>query len=155
MPKASPVARNSKRGKLRAKTAYGIVTGGGWDAGLDRFAQKLEAFDVALLPEVGELMYESIVHGSALTGAPGQPVESGDLKMSWQISYPTETSVMVGSANEYALQNEVGVKHGGGPYRQRSARGGRFSVRMTAAAMQRIVDTAARIVAASVGRAAA
>lgn len=111
--------------------------------GLNRFQRQLAAFETDLLPELGALMHQSIVHGSRLTGAPGQPVELGDLLRSWGVSFPSPTSVQVSSDSPYARPNEDGVRAGGKPYVQRSARGGRHSVRLTRRGLDKLVGQAA------------
>lgn len=100
--------------------------------------------------------------GGRITGAPGQPVDTGNLRASWQLTHPeallalltatgeTPTGVKVG----YARAIEEGIqapytttkgtrvtprkivfgKHGGGPH----------SVKLTRAGFQRLVDKAAR-----------
>jgi hypothetical protein len=128
----------------RRQAAQQRVTGkGGFDGGLSRFQRQLDGMSVVLLPRLGELMYESIVDGSPMTGAPGQPEEEGDLIDSWEMTQPTETSVQVASDSEYALQNEDGVRPGGKPYVQRSSVGGRHSVKITRQGMQALVNHAA------------
>lgn len=114
--------------------------------------------------------HESIVAGSALTGAPGQPVDTGYLRSSWIVafnaapSYPPEPPQSTTGRtdatppNPAAPQGEVGrslsatittnVEYA--PYIEegvratRSAVGGPGSVKLTRAAWARIVDTAAK-----------
>lgn len=112
--------------------------------GLNKFQRQLAAFEVALLPELGALMHQSIVHGSPLTGAPGQPVDQGGLAQSWRVSFPSPTSVQVSSDSPYARPNEDGVREGGKPYVQRSAKGGRHSVRLTRRGLDKLVAQAAK-----------
>lgn len=123
---------------------------GGFSAGFGRFRMKVEAFSVDLLPRVGELMYESIVNGSPITGAPGQPELSGDLERSYELTFPTPDSVQVATMSSYAVPNETGIRAGGGKYVQHSSKGGRWSVSLTRRGLQNIVDVAAREVAESV-----
>lgn len=117
---------------------------GGWSMGLNRFQQQIDAFAVDLLPELGALMHQSIVYGSPLTGAPGQPEDEGDLRRSWRIEYPTPSQVAVVTDSPYARFNEDGARQGGKPYIQRSAIGGRYSVRLTRRALDRLVVQAAK-----------
>jgi hypothetical protein len=125
-------------------------SGDGWQ-GLGRFQAKLAAFDADLLPVLGALMRDSIVDGSSITGAPGQPRAEGDLAASWTLTL-TETSAQVSTPSPYAIQNEDGVKEGGKPYVQRSAVGGRHSVRLTRLGLPKLVRAAAQLIS---GRAAA
>lgn len=100
-----------------------------------------------------QLIYEGSVaralrgikFGDSLTGAPGQPVESGELRNAWEavVVSPTETVIRVNPESEalaWAQQNEDGIaRPGGGPYVQRSEKGGRRSVALTAAGFPDIV----------------
>lgn len=113
------------------------------DNGFARFKRKIAAFDAALLPELGALMLGSIRDGSSLTGALGQPVEDGDLYRSWTMDQPTPHSVRVSSTSPYARMNEDGVRVGGKPYLQHSAKGGRHSLALTRVGLPRLVNEAA------------
>jgi hypothetical protein len=127
----------------------------GWDAGLQRFTVKLDSLATDLLPAVAATAHESIVTGSPLTGAPGQPVGQygpgynegdvgGTLKASWQLLFPAPGVAEITTNLVYAPHNEYGVTEDGRPYRQRSSVGGRHSVALTIAGMQRIVDYEAK-----------
>lgn len=86
----------------------------------------------------------SIVHGSELTGAPGQVVadyQGGTLAASWQEEWLSPTQVRISTSAPHAQSNEDGIaRPGGGPYVQRSAIGGRHSVALTRAGFDKIVD---------------
>lgn len=113
-----------------------------------RFVAKLDAADAALLPAVAAEVHNSIVFGSPLTGAPGQVVADvggGNLRDSWQLTFPTPDTAMSATKVAYAQSNEDGIaRPGGGPYIQRSAIGGRHSVALTVAGFQKIVDHVVR-----------
>lgn len=122
-----------------------------FDEDLNLFTVKLEGIEKNLLPAVASEVLRSIQEGSELTGAPGQPVGQygpgyhqgevgGTLRASYQLTFPTAESAEVSSNSEYAVQNETGVSHTGGPYVQRSTVGGRFSVAMTRVGFPRIVE---------------
>ncbi len=122
-----------------------------WESDINRFIQKLEAIDAALVPAVGAAVLDSIQNGSTVTAAPGQPVGQygegyhegdvgGELKASWQLTFPTNDSAMVATNSPYARANEDGVRHDGRPYVQRSTVGGRHSVALTRTNFQRLVD---------------
>lgn len=94
----------------------------------------------------------SIRDGSALTGAPGQPVQVGNLKASWQGEFLsptlwqfTATGIAPGGEKVgYAEYIEEGInRHTGGPLILRSQVGGFHSVKMTRAGWARIVKFAA------------
>lgn len=105
------------------------------------FALKVQAKNQSTFARVVELTTESIVQGSAITGAPGQPVDSGALRASWQTVYDTPTSAIIGTKIEYAPFIEDGV--GRGPMTLRSQVGGFHSVKLTIAGFGRIVEAAA------------
>lgn len=89
----------------------------------------------------------SIQFGSPLTGAPGQVVADvggGNLRASWQSEFEDASNAVVSTDVPYAESNEDGIaRPGGGPYTQRSAVGGRWSVALTRMNIQRIVDDVA------------
>ena len=93
-----------------------------------------------LVVRVAEKMHESIVFGSPVTTAPGQPVDTGDLKRSWQLTFPDTMHARSSSGLEYAPTIEQGV----GPHGKitlRSAVGGFHSRDLTRTGFQRLVDT--------------
>ena len=127
----------------------------GWDGGLDRFTVKLEKLASGLLPAVAATALDSIQNGSPLTGSPGQPVGQygpgyhqgevgGTLKASWQLAFPSAEVAEITTNLEYAPHNEYGVTEDGRPYTQRSTVGGRHSVALTVAGMDRIVEFEAK-----------
>lgn len=64
-------------------------------------------------------VHSSVTDGSAVTGAPGQPVDTGFLKGSWQPSFPEQ---WVGEVATNAAYAEA-IEEGQGPTgRSRSAR---------------------------------
>jgi hypothetical protein len=86
----------------------------------------------------------SIVEGSELTGAPGQPVDTGNLKSSWIADLDPSATVATISTNvEYAQPIEDGVGRYG-PMTLRSAVGGFHSVEHT---IQGMPNIAAAVVA--------
>ncbi len=87
---------------------------------------------------VGELQ-RSIVEGSELTGAPGQPVDTGALRASWQTVFDSPTAATIGTNLVYAPAIEDGVgEHG--PLTLRSPVGGFHSVAHTVTNAGRVVD---------------
>jgi len=87
---------------------------------------------------------DSIVNGSPVTGAPGQPVDTGALKASWQTTFESRTQALIATKSAYAIPNEEGIREDGGPYVQRSPVGGRHSVKQTIAGMPRLIAQATR-----------
>ena len=88
---------------------------------------------------------DSVVHGSPTTGAPGQPVDTGALRASWQVTFPTDLVGEIATNVEYAPAVEDGVgPHG--PMTLKSQVGGFHSVKLTRAAFDRVVEDATRTV---------
>lgn len=95
--------------------------------------------------ETAQECLTSIQSGSAITAAPGQPVDTGVLRASWQLSFPTETIAVIGTNIEYAQYIEDGMNDRG-QFTLRSAVGGFHSVALTIAGFYRIVAiVAARV----------
>ena len=82
--------------------------------------------------------HESIVDGSALTGAPGQPVDTGNLRTSWNAQFVSDTEAVVQTNVEYAPYVEDNVNN------VRFKNHGPHSVKMTIAAFQKIADASAQ-----------
>ena len=95
-----------------------------------------------------EACHRSIVDGSPVTGAPGQPVLSGALRRSWQIHYLTPLVAEIRTRLwHYAPQIEDGIRvtvHGQQPMAQRSAVGGFHSVKLTIAGAHRLLEQVLR-----------
>jgi hypothetical protein len=89
----------------------------------------------------------SIRFGSGVTGAPGQPVDSEELRLSWKTDMLTPEHATVTSDCEWAPQNEDGIaRPGGGSYNLRSFVGGRWSIAKTVAGWGSLVTAeAARV----------
>lgn len=81
----------------------------------------------------------SIVEGSALTGAPGQLVDSGNLKASWNLSFPSRDEALIVTNVVYAPDMEEGTREGRA-LTQHSATGGFHSVSHTRTNIDRIVE---------------
>jgi hypothetical protein len=119
---------------------------------LTAFATKLETKTRRVFVNVVAAAEDSIVNGSAVTGAPGQPVGQygpgynqgavgGTLKASWQLVFESPLVAVIGTKSVYAKSNEDGIaRPGGGPYNQRSTVGGRHSVALTIAGLPKIVE---------------
>lgn len=91
-----------------------------------------------------QLAHQSIQEGSAITGAPGQPVDTGALKASWQLGFPDASTAEITTNVEYAPiieDNLRGVKFRvGGPH----------GVRLTAQNFDKIVEHVTREVTGNV-----
>lgn len=89
--------------------------------------------------------FVSVVFGSEITGAPGQPVDTTALRTSWYIRNESPTSDVTATQSPYARQNEDGIaRPGGGEYRLLSPVGGRWSVALTVAGWPRLVQNVAQ-----------
>lgn len=110
----------------------------GFSDDVRRFQSKVDVRTKAIHDGVCDLAFSSIVEGSPVTGAPGQPVDTGNLKSSWQnkIEGPLEREIVTNVV--YAPYIEDGF--GRGPLTLRSQVGGFHSVKLTRAAWQKIVD---------------
>lgn len=115
-----------------------------FDGDLKRFSGALAQTGVSLLPAVGAAVFNSVVFGSPITGAPGQPVDEGHLRASWQLTFPSPTEALIATKSPYARDNEDGVRADGRPYVQRSPVGGRHSVKLTEQHIDKLVADEAR-----------
>jgi hypothetical protein len=98
-----------------------------------------------------QLALQSIQFGSPLTGAPGQPVDTSNLRNSWQDEKVSPTEHVISTPVEYAQPIEDGIgPHG--PLTLRSAVGGFHSIAQTVANFDRIVDAAVGAVGSSGAR---
>lgn len=103
-------------------------------------AQDVQAIFDGTLDELAR----SVIDGSELTGAPGQPVgKTGRLKRSWKTARPAPDIGEVSTDVEYAPIVEDGEM------RLHSPVGGSHSVKLTVAGFDNIVDAVAQRVAGS------
>lgn len=96
-------------------------------------------------------VHGSVVDGSPVTAAPGQPVDTGNLKASWIESFPgewvgeTATNVVYAPAIEEGQQppytNRFGTVVTPGPMTLRSKVGGFHSVKLTRAGWTPLVES--------------
>lgn len=112
--------------------------------GLDvkRWSEKAANRARAIADQATVLAHQSIVEGSPLTGAPGQPVDTGALRASWVIEFGplrnTVTSPLI-----YAPMIEDGLREGRA-LMLRSKVGGFHSLALTRIAWGRLVEEATR-----------
>lgn len=111
---------------------------------MERITAKIERVTRDVFVNVVTSARDSIVEGSAVTGAPGQPVDTGNLRGSWQTVLEGPTRALIGTTVDYAGAVEDGVgPHGPRTY-GKSGIGGSHSRKLTVAGMQRIVDAEVR-----------
>lgn len=116
---------------------------------LRAFGLKVQTRNQAVFAGVVADTKTSIVEGSPVTGAPGQPVRTGNLRASWQTAFETPTSAIISTNVAYAKPIEDGVGRFG-PMTLRSKVGGWHSVALTVANFPRLVAaTAERILGAT------
>ncbi len=137
------------------------------------FGEKAERNIHAVFLGSVDAVHGSVVEGSAVTGAPGQPVDTGNLKGSWQETFPepmvgqVATNVVYAEAVEHGQQEPYTTSAHGtsrtledgtvvsytvlggtqvtpGPMTFRSGVGGAHSVKLTRAGWQDIVRDVAR-----------
>lgn len=121
----------------------------------NRFAEQLERFKTVVLDEraravvhdVVDATLDSIKHGSAITGAPGQPIDDGDLIESWQRTRIGPTEWLIRSTYFTAPWIEEGIlPNAESPFTIRSSVGGTHSVALTAQNFDRLAeDVVARV----------
>lgn len=114
------------------------------------FAAKVQARNQAVFVNTCAAAKDSIQNGSPVTGAPGQPVDTSNLKASWQLTFDSPSSALISTNVVYAPFIEEGVapvRSGNvtGTTKQRltlrSPVGGFHSVALTVAGLSRIVET--------------
>ncbi len=110
---------------------------------LTKFAVKAEGLTLDAFTGAVDLAFKSVVEGDPLTGAPGQPVQTGNLKSSWQKTYTSKTEAEIITNTIYAQPIEEGIgPHG--PLTLKSEVGGFHSVGLTVAGWQKIVDASVK-----------
>jgi hypothetical protein len=103
-------------------------------------AEDINRENNTLLDRVSDTMLESIVNGSELTGAPGQPIAEGDVPNagklwgSWRKTAPSDTTRELSTDVDYAIEVEDN------PRNLQFSRGGAHSVKLTLAGFDRIVE---------------
>jgi hypothetical protein len=121
------------------------------------FASSMNAIVTRVMAEtqlvfvaVAQHAHRSIQEGSEVTGAPGQPVATGNLRSSWQLSFPSPDRALISTNVVYAPIIESGIRpigsgRGNATGRTglritlRSPVGGFHSVQITLDGIQRIV----------------
>lgn len=107
-------------------------------ADMRAFQIKIEARTRAVFHGVVTEVTRSVVEGSDLTGAPGQLVDTGNLRASFHTSYPTADTAELSTNVVYARMAEEGRREDGRAITQRSEVGGFHSIALTIAGYDRI-----------------
>lgn len=101
---------------------------------LARFNKRIRVANNDVFINTASHAHESIVNGSAATGAPGQPVDTGRLRASWQLHFESPTKAVISTNVEYAEAVEDNLRN------VKFKNHGPHSVKLTVAGLQRIVD---------------
>jgi hypothetical protein len=119
------------------------ASGAAWKRELLDAVDTIESRFMRVFRGVAQDTYESIVVGSPVTGAPGQPVDTGALRASWQLTFPKRTRAEIMTRQVYAAAIEDGVgRHG--PLTLRSQVGGFHSVKLTIGNFDLLVEDVVR-----------
>ena len=131
-----------------------------FSADLHAFAEKAAQRTTEVFVATTVEVQKSVVEGSAVTGAVGQPVDTGYLKNSWIGAFTSKTEWELTTNVSYAPVIEdnlresfddrgvdrpkgfTGTREPGAPRKGPSTVGGNHSVKTTIAGFQRIVDFA-------------
>lgn len=110
------------------------------------FASDLAAFSGKLQKRANDVFVgtaiavkDSVVNGSPITGAPGQPVDTGALKNSWQLTFESPTSALVASGGDGVESYNRVIEDNLRGAKLRSAVGGFHSVALTVAGFDKLV----------------
>jgi len=119
-----------------------------WESQIKRFQDKIQKRIVTIHANTAMKLRDSVVFGNrteagGLTGSPGQPVDTGNLRNSWQLTHPAALLARLSTNVEYAPAIEDGVGPYG-PMTLQSEVGGFHSVKLTRAGFQKLVDAAVR-----------
>jgi hypothetical protein len=101
----------------------------------DEIVQEGQVFQrqcATLIERIADTVFESIVYGSYVTNAPGQPVRDGDLVKSWKQQPLSDKSILISSDSPYAKKVEYG--------HQKTTNHGSFSMTKTIAGFGKLVD---------------
>ena len=111
---------------------------------LKAFAAKVERRNKDIFVGCVNDVRTSVTEGSAVTTAPGQPVDTGALRASWRQEYP---ETWVGTVASYNIAYAEAIEEGIGPHGKltlRSEVGGFGSVKLTRAGWGNLVDDVVR-----------
>ena len=105
---------------------------------LAAFTAKVQARQQAVFVNTAVAVQDSIKFGSIVTGAPGQPVDTGNLLGSWQMTFPQVDVAEISTNVEYApaVEENWVEPHQRGPYtrkdgahvREHGVKGHTFSI---------------------------
>jgi hypothetical protein len=105
-----------------------------FDDALTKFIVKVDQNAKDVFADIVGKTHESIVDGSQITGALGQPVDTGNLRTSWNTQFTGDTEAVIQTNVEYAPYVEDNVND------VQFKNHGPHSVKQTIAAFERIVE---------------
>lgn len=111
-----------------------------FESDLARFFANTKYKTQAAFINTASAVKESVVNGSPLTSAPGQPVDTGNLKASWQLTFESPTAALISTNVEYAPVIEYNTRGA----TLRSQVGGFHSVALTVGGFERLVEAEVR-----------
>ena len=115
-----------------------------FESDINRFITKQRRRRRQIIRVAGVRMHNSIVNGDPATGSPGQPVDTGNLRTSWQLTFPEEDVAISTTNVPYAPVIEDGVsRRSGRRLVFKSQVGGPHSVKLTRAGLKKIVAAVA------------
>lgn len=114
-----------------------------FSADMARFIEKVRRRGDTLFVNTASHVHASITAGSPVTGAPGQPVDTGNLLTSWHLTFDGRTADVTTNV-EYAEDIETNRRG----VTLRSSVGGHYSVAQTRAAWPHVVEHEARALGA-------
>jgi hypothetical protein len=95
-------------------------------------------------PEVALESLNEVKFGGPITGAPGQPVDTANLRNSWILEFLSKWRARISTPVEYAEAVEDGVgPHGAVKYGAKNGIGGSHSMKIVILGLQGIADTVA------------
>jgi hypothetical protein len=132
-----PTQIHNRPGGVRRQTD---TSAAGFAAALMERGALLSARNLAVVEGIAEQAFRSMVHGSVLTGAPPLPVDTGELRDSYQLTKLGPATYAITSDAAHALAIEY--NWGGVQYRS----GGPHGRALTHAALPKVADVVASAV---------
>ena len=105
-----------------------------FESDIERFIGNAESRTKRAFAGVAGRIHESVVDGVPETGAPGQPVKTGNLRLSWEPNFIGDFEFITSTHVDYA----VPIEELDTPLV--SKRGGHHSVKLTRANFQKLVS---------------
>ena len=119
-----------------------------FEGDIARFVTKTFVRQKFIFFGVANELKTSITEGSSITGSPGQPVQSSDLKNSWDLRFEELFLASITTPIIYARGIEEGMREDASgtviQLSQKSPVGGFHSVKLTRAGFQKLVNDVVR-----------